>query len=68
MQFPCKKTCRERALPDCRADCQKLQAWKDVQEIERKAKERERILDGYICDACRDAKRGGRRHDGRMVR
>ena len=68
MQFPCKKTCQERALPGCRADCQKLQAWNDVQEIERKAKERERILDGYICDACRDAKRGGRRHDGRMVR
>ena len=68
MQFPCKNTCRERALPGCRSACQKLQAWKDVQEIERKAKERERILDGYICDACRDAKRGGRRHDGRMVR
>lgn len=68
MQFPCKKTCRERALPGCRADCQKLQAWKDLQKLERKKKERERLLDGYICDACRDAKRGGRRHDGRMVR
>lgn len=68
MQFPCKKTCRERAFPGCRADCQKLQAWKDLQKLERKQKERERLLDGYICDACRDTKRGGRRHDGRMVR
>ena len=43
MQFPCKKTCRERALPGCRADCQKLQAWKDLQNLERKEKERERL-------------------------
>jgi len=67
MNHPCMH-CRERALPGCRADCQKLQAWKDVREIEQRAKERERLLDGYICDACKDAKRGGRRHDGRMVR
>lgn len=67
MIHPCPR-CRERSLPGCRADCQKLQAWKDLQKLERKKKERERLLDGYICDACRDAKRGGRRHDGRMVR
>ena len=68
MQFPCKKTCRERALPGCRTDCQKLQAWKDVREIEQKAKERETLLNGYICDACRAAKKGARRHDGRHIR
>ena len=26
------------------------------------------ILDGYTCDACREAKRGGRRQDGRTIR
>ena len=64
---PCRN-CRDRDLPSCRGSCSRLQAWNDLKEIERKAKERERILDGYTCDACREAKRGGRRHDGRTIR
>ena len=67
MNHPCHK-CREANRPQCRTTCPRLQAWNDLKEMRKKEREREKILDGYICDACRQAKRGARRHDGRYVR
>ena len=67
MIHPCR-LCHESNLPGCRSGCASLQAWNDLREMERKDHEREMLLNGYVCDACRQAKRGGRRHDGRMIR
>jgi len=67
MIHPCRQ-CREMDLPGCRSGCLRLQAWNDMKELAEKDKARKRLLDGYITDACRAAKRGARRRDGRYIR
>lgn len=67
MQHPCKKKCPER-YPGCREICLMYRAYCEQQEEIKAAKQRERLLNGYITDACRAAKKGARRHDGRHIR
>ena len=67
MLNPCKKDCRER-YPGCRKVCLMRRAYEEQLAEIREAKKRDRLLDGYITDACRTAKRGARRHDGRHIR
>ena len=43
-------------------------AYKEQQAEIKSAQRRETLLNGYIADACRAAKKGARRHDGRHVR
>ncbi len=56
MLHPCKD-CPDRDYPGCRKACQKLQAWEDVKTIERKAKERDSLLDGFASSGVLKAKR-----------
>ena len=56
MQHPCKD-CPDRAYPGCRKGRPKLQAWEDVKAIERKAKERDALLDGFATAGVYKAKR-----------
>ena len=67
MLNPCKKDCRER-YPGCTQICLMRRAYEEYLAEIREAKRRESILDGYITDACRAAKKGARRHDGRHLR
>lgn len=67
MQHPCKKECPER-YPGCRGICLMYRAYREQQDEIKKARQRESLLDGYIASACRAAKKGARRHDGRHVR
>lgn len=65
MLNPCKKDCPERYF-GCRKVCLMRRAYEEQQQEIREAKKRDRLLNGYITDACHAAKKGGRRHDGRL--
>ena len=67
MQHPCRKDCPERS-PGCREICLMYRAFSEQQAELKKAKQRERLLTDYIVSACRAAKKGARRHDGRHIR
>lgn len=68
MRHPCRQDCRERQWPGCRKDCEKMRAWNQLKEMAQAKKQRESLLDGYICDACHASKTGARSHDGRVIR
>ena len=67
MLNPCNKDCHER-YPGCKSICLMRRAYEEYLEEVREAKKRDSILTGYIVDACKAAKRGARRHDGRHIR
>ena len=68
MRHPCKNSCPDRAWPGCRHGCLKYEAWQQLKEHEREEKSRQNLLNDYIVSACRAAKKGARRHDGRHIR
>ena len=47
---PCTKDCTDRSAT-CRLDCEKFKKYMEKQEVIRKAKERERMLDDYEAKA-----------------
>jgi hypothetical protein len=48
MQFPCKKTCREKH-PGCRRECLMYKTYREQQAEIKKARDRENLLNAYVC-------------------
>ena len=48
MQFPCRDGCRERE-PGCREHCIRFRAYQEQQAEMKKARDRENLLNAYVC-------------------
>jgi len=48
MQYPCKRTCEEQ-YPGCRKTCLMYRAYREQLAEMKKARDRENLLNAYVC-------------------